>query len=209
MKVVIFGATGKIGQHVMSQALEMGHNVSAFTRNPEQITQSHKNLRVIKGDVLNAKTVQDAVTGQDAVFCTLGMPPLNKAGLRAKGTKNIVRAMEETNVKRLICLSVYGAGDSWDLLPISYKYLIMPLLLRHVVKDHNNQENFITNSNLSWTIVRPVNFTKGERTGTYLHNFSAPDSKPTFKISQADVADFMTKQLSSDVFVTKAPGISY
>lgn len=209
MKTIVFGATGKIGSHVTAQLLEAGHEVTAFTRSPDKIDQPHKNLRLIRGDVLDAKAVKEAVSGQGAVFCTLGMPLTNKDGLRAKGIAHIVQAMEDTGVKRLINLSVYGAGDSHDSLTFLYKFLIMPLLLRHVVKDHNAQEDIIINSKLDWTIVRPVNFTEGKRLGKYFHNAPALGSNATYKISQADVADFMIKQLTSDNYLRKSPAISY
>lgn len=209
MNITIFGATGQIGQHLTARSLKQGHNVTAFTRSPDKLEITHKNLRIVQGDVLKYADVMQAVEGQDAVFCTLGMPLMNKEGLRAKGTKNIVRAMEETSVNRLICLSVFGANDSRNLLTFKYKALIVPLILRHVIADHNIQETYVTNSTLGWTLVRPGNFTKGSYTGVYRHGFTASDAPCKIKISQPDLADFMLKQLSSDSYMQQAPCISY
>lgn len=209
MKLIIFGATGKIGRQLVVQALEQGHAVTAFTRNPDQISQSDKNLRVIKGDVLDEKAVKDAIVDIDAVFCTLGMPLMNKDGVRARGTKIIVHAMQELGVERLVCLSIFGAGSSWAMLPFHYKYLIMPLLLRRALADHQNQETHLAKSNIDWTVIRPGNFTDGKHTGAYWHGTSPAERSLTLKISQADVADFMLRQLQSNAYLRQSPCISY
>ena len=209
MKIAIFGATGKVGRHLVTQALDQGHNVTAFTRNPDKLNQSDKNLKLVQGDVLDYAAVKQTTAGQDAIICALGMPLMNKDGLRTKGTKNIVRAMQEIGIKRLICLSVFGANDSRALLPFMYKAFIVPLILRHVIADHENQETHVKNSGLGWTFIRPGNFSKGGYTGTYRHGFTPSDAPSKIKISQPDLAEFMLKQLKTDTYLRKAPCISY
>lgn len=209
MKLVIFGATGHIGQHLTEQALSQGHQVTAFARSPEKIKKTHKNLNVVKGDVLDLASARMVIEGQEGVICALGMPLMNKDRLRSKGTANIVRAMEDVGVKRLVCLSALGAGDSRDTLPFHYKYIIIPLMMRHLFADHEPQEQTIKASSRDWVIVRPANFTKGSRTGTYRHGFTAADKAPKLKISQADVADFMLNQLANDRYLHQTPGLSY
>ena len=209
MKLIIFGSTGYTGLQVMTQALEQGHDVIAFARNPESLDQEHEKLQVIKGDVLDFASVERAIQGQDAVLCTLGMPPMDKSNLRAKGTKNIIRAMETTGVNRFICQSTAGVGDSRETMPFLMKYLIVPLLLRHAWADHESQENYIKESQLDWIIARPVGLTDGEHTGSYQHGFTADNKTVTFKISRADTADFMLKQLADDTYLHSTPSISY
>ena len=209
MKLIIFGSTGSTGRQVVGQALEHGHDVTAFARSPEKLDQKHEKLQVIKGDVLDFTSVERAIQGQDVVLCTLGMPPMDKSNLRAKGTKNIIRAMETTGVNRLICQSTTGVGDSRDLMPFLMKYLIVPLILRRAWADHENQENYIKESQLKWTIVRPTALTDGGHTGSYQHGFTADNKKVTNKISRADTADFMLKQLADVTYLHKTPCISY
>ena len=209
MKLIIFGSTGSTGRQVVGQALEHGHDVTAFARSPEKLDQKHEKLQVIKGDVLDFTSVERAIQGQDVVLCTLGMPPMDKSNLRAKGTKNIIRAMETTGVNRLICQSTTGVGDSRDLMPFLVKYLIVPLILRRAWADHENQENYIKESQLKWTIVRPTALTDGGHTGSYQHGFTADNKKVTNKISRADTADFMLKQLADVTYLHKTPCISY
>jgi len=209
MKVTIFGATGTIGRFLVDQALAQGHSVTAFTRSPDKFKQSARNLHVVNGDVRDPVAVAGAVQDQDAVICALGMPLLNKEGLRADGTRNIVAAMEAAGVKRFVCLSGLGAGDSWSMLPWHYKYLIVPLLMRRLFADHNAQEAHIRKSPLDWIIVRPSNFAKGESSHPYEHGFSKLG--PSFKLKMAppDIADFMLRQLNNDAYLHQAPGLSY
>lgn len=209
MKLVIFGSTGKTGRHVVAQALEQGHDVTAFARSPEKLDQKHEKLQLIKGDVLDYGSVESAIKGQDVVLCTLGMPPTDKSNLRANGTKNIIRAMDKTGVKRLICQSTAGAGDSRDMLPFLMKYIIVPFILRRVWADHEIQENYIKKSQLDWIIARPAALTDGEHTGSYQHGYTSDNKTVANRISRADTADFMLKQLADNTYLYKMPCISY
>ncbi len=209
MKLIIFGPTGSTGRQVVTQALQQGHDVTAFARSPEKLDQKHERLQVIKGDVLDFASVEHAIQGQDVVLCTLGLPPMDKSNLRANGTKNIIRAMEETGVKRFICQSSDGVGDSHDTLPFLMKYLIVPFMLRRAFADHEIQENYIKESQLDWIIARPVALTDGEHTGSYQDGYAADNKTVTFKISRADTADFMLKQLTDNNYLHRTPSISY
>lgn len=210
MKLIIFGATGGTGYQLVTQALEKGYEVTAFVRNPDKFQQVHMNLNVVKGDVLDLASVEQAVEGHDAVMCALGMPSImDKSQLRSKATKNLVSAMEKKGVQRIVCLSALGAGDSHKTLPFRYKYLIAPLIMRHLYADHNMQENMIMTSQLEWSIARPGVLTDGKRTGTYQHGFGPENKSFTTKISRADTAHFMLKQLTDNQHVNQASCLSY
>lgn len=206
MKIAIFGATGSVGREAVKQAIEDGHAVTAFVRDPAKLGIEDANLRVVEGDVMNAP-VEQAVRGQDAVLCILGAG--RKGNVRSEGTRNIITAMEKTGVRRLICQSSLGVGDSSGNLNFFWKYIMFGMLLREAYADHVRQEEFVKQSGLDWTIVRPAAFTNGPRTGKYRHGFSGVALGLTLKISRADVADFLLKQLSDDTYLRKAPGLSY
>src|SRR5829696_6094888 len=72
MKLLIFGASGKTGQHLVSQALEQGHMVTAFARTPAKIKLQHQNLHVVQGNIADFSLVESAVKGQDVVLSALG-----------------------------------------------------------------------------------------------------------------------------------------
>jgi len=209
MRVVIFGSTGGIGRQLVKQALARGHAVRAFARNPAQLEIKHANLQTVQGDVMDIASVEQALQGQEAVVSALGTPALTKNTVRSEGTRNIVRAMEKVGVSRLVCLSSLGVGDSRDMLPIHYKYILVPFLLRQGFAEHELQEEFVKQSRTDWIIVRPGAFTNGSRTGLYRHGFSVTDKTINAKISRADVADFMVKQLTDATYIRKTPGVSY
>jgi putative NADH-flavin reductase len=209
MKLLIFGSTGGTGRELLKQALEQGHSVTAYARNPAKIDDiKHASLQVVRGDVLDPAVVESAVAGQEAVMSTIGAGA-ERTTLREDGTRNIVEAMKKTGVQRLICQSSLGVGDSRTNLPFFTKYIIVSLFLRHAFADHERQEAFVKQSSLDWTIVRPPHLTDGPRTGVYRHGFTTTDTRIKGKISRADVADFMLKQLTDDTYLHQAPGVSY
>ena len=181
--------------------------VTAFARDPVRVDIKHANVQVIQGDVLDPASVEKAVQGYEAVLCSLGAG--RKGTVRSEGTRNIIHAMEKADVRHFICQSSLGVGDSRGNLNVFWKYIMFGLLLRPAYADHVSQENHVKKSRLDWTIVRPAAFTDGERTGQYRHGFPVTDKTTKLKISRADVADFMLKQLTDDTYLHKAPGLSY
>ena len=209
MKLVIFGSTGGTGREVVKQALEEGHTVTAFARNPGKLNLQHANLYVMQGDVMDSSSVEKAMAGQDAVVCLLGAGNNLTSTIRSQGTQQIIQAMEKSGVKRFICQSTLGAGDSWENLNFFWKYIMFGFLLRKPFADHQKQETYVKASSLDWTIIRPGAFVEGTRTGNYRHGFPGTDKTSKLEISRADVADFILKQLTDNTYLGKTPGLSY
>lgn len=207
MNILIVGSTGTIGRELVKQALAKGHEVTALARVPAKVHIHHHMLTVAQGDVMDPASLEQVMPGQDAVLCALGAG--GKGGVRAPGTQNIIETMRKCGVRRLICLSSLGVGDSRANLDFFWKHVMFGLLLRAAYADHVAQEVVIRDSDLDWTIVRPAAYTDGERTGNYRHGFSATAKNLKLKIARADVADFMLKQLGDDSYLRMAPGISY
>lgn len=149
-----------------------------------------------------------AIENHEIVFCSLGTPASDKSNLRTNGTSNIIKAMKEKNVSRLICQTSLGFGDSKEVLPLHMQYLIVPFILKNAFKDHEQQERVIEDSKLEWTIVRPGNMTNGQLTENYKHGF-APSEKIKLKISRNDVSHFMLNQIDNKEYLYKKVGISY
>jgi len=208
MKLIIFGATGTIGHHLVEQALEQGHQVTAFARHPSALGIDHQNLTLFTGDVFNQASVDEAIKGNDAVLVTLGSAKLT-GKVRSVGTGNIIKAMERHQVKRLICQSTLGVGDSESNLNFVWKYLMFGLLLRFVFKDHVVQEEMVKQSHLDWTIVRPSAFTDETLTGTIKYGSLPSDKKLMLKIPRLQVAKFMMQQLTDENYLYKTPAVTY
>lgn len=212
MKLIIFGATGATGKRIVEQALEQGHHVTAFVRDPSKLGIMHSNLTIAKGDIMDLSSIIPAVQGQDAVLCAIGAPANKTGNIRSEGTRNIIQAMKATGVKRLICQTSMGYGDSkkfLDQTPFIFKYIIVPFVLKKAFADHALQEEYIKQSQLDWIIARPANLTDEAYTGVYKQGFPLTEKKLKMKISRADVADFMLKQLTTNTFLRKTPGLSY
>ncbi len=210
MKVIVFGSTGTIGKHLIEQSLEKGHEVLAFCRDASKLdTFKHPNLSTTEGDVCNPIDVQNAVKGQDVVIIALGSGKSRKSTVRSEGTKNIIAAMKDCGVTRLICQSTLGAGESNNNLNFFWKHIMFGWYLKQVFLDHELQEEYVRHSNLDWTIVRPGAFTDGKKTEDYLHGFSPNDRSVKLKISRADVADFILKQVGNKNYMHQTPGLSY
>ena len=206
MKIIIFGASGKTGVKLVEQSLEQGHSVTAFVRNPEKLAIENENLAFITGDAFDPASVSQAVQGQDAVICVLGSgTDLKKTMIRAKGTINIVNAMQKNNIRRLMVVTAMGVAESWEDLSLFNKF-IFAVLMKNIREDHEAQEACIKESNLDWTIVRPSGLTDTPRTGIYSVGENIPAI--TSRISRADVADLILKELIENALIGKAVTIT-
>lgn len=205
MKLVIFGATGTVGRHLVEQAVAAGHTVTAFTRSGR--LEPSKNLVVVRGDVLKPSDVDSAVEGQDGVVVALGAG--RKGNVRAAGTAHVIAAMQRHGVTRLIVQSTLGAGESRRNLDFFWKHIMFGLLLRPAYRDHQLQEAHVKASGLDWTIVRPGAFTDGPLTGNYRHGFGPERRDITLKVSRADVAHFLLEQIRGKAYLRRAAALSY
>jgi putative NADH-flavin reductase len=209
MNLTLFGATGPTGKCLLQQALDQGHAVTAFARNPAVITTRHPQLTVAKGDIGDAASVESAVQGKDAVLSALGVKQLSKNTILSDGTRNIISAMQKQAVKRFINVSSLHVGDSKGQLGFLFTYLMVPLMLRNAFADKEVQERLIMDSNLDWIIVRPAYLTNGPRRGVYRTWLGKGPGGILIRVSRADVADFMLKHLTDDTYLRKTPGLCY
>ena len=202
MKIVVFGSTGGTGKEVVIQALEAGHEVTAFVRDASCLMIQNENLSVVTGDVFDADAVARAVQGQDAIVCALGSgSDLKKTTIRTTGTENIIKGMQTHNVKRIMVVSAMGVGESWDDLSLMNKFFFA-VLLKSSRTDHEKQEAAVKQSGLDWTIVRPSGLIDKPRSGTYDVGERIPAK--TSQISRADVADLILKELEQKKWIDKA-----
>ncbi len=209
MNIVIFGASGATGHELVKQALEQGHNVTAFVRSPQKLKVRHANLKIIQGDVINYQLVEEAIKGKDAVLSVLGASsPFKFDKSIVDGAGNIIKAMEINNVSRLINMSFVGVNESLNTAGFVIKY-IAPILLSTEVAGHEAREKMIKQSQLKWTIVRAPTLSNGRHKGHFRSGEGISTKGFTVMISRADVADFMLQQLTDSNFIRKTPSIMY
>jgi putative NADH-flavin reductase len=203
MKIAIFGASGRTGILTVYQALDKGHQVTAFARKPTSVTIQHKNFQVIQGDILEYEKVKQAVEGQDVVISALGVESRKPTTVLSEGTRIIIRAMEECKVDRFICMSSAGIlGNDAGFL---FGKIIMPLFLKEVFRDKVRQMKIIQESSLNWVIIRPTGLTDAPKTGKYKITMGPPASR---SVPRADVADFMLKLMTDKQYDRQMPAIA-
>jgi putative NADH-flavin reductase len=209
MKILIFGASGKTGQELVKQALEQGHQVTAFVRTPSKLIISNDNLRVFQGDVTNYALVEKAVQGHDAVYSTLGAAsPFKFDQSVVDGLGHIVRAMEQQKVNRLIYMSAINVKESRKHAGLLVK-IFATTLLRTETAGHEEREKIIRQSQLEWTMVRPATLNNGAHKAVYRSGEMVKAKGIAVGISRADAADFLLRQLTDNTFLKKAPMVMY
>ena len=140
-RVLIVGATGGTGRQLVGQALERGYAVTALVRNPSKLQLEHPQLSIIQGDVLDYVSVEKAMCGQEAVLCALGHKRFfYPTFILSERTRNLLRAMEAQGVRRLVCESSLGIGNSVGRMGLYYTLLIIPIILPFYFWDKTRQE---------------------------------------------------------------------
>jgi putative NADH-flavin reductase len=209
MNLLIIGATRGIGFQLLEQALEAGHSVTALVRSPQRMSEQHDRLKLILGDILDLEAVQKAMAGQNAVCITIGIGITWKpVTVFSQGTRNVLEAMHQKGVRRLICITGIGAGDSKGHGGFLYDWVFKPLLLKTIYEDKDRQETLIQNSDTDWTIIRPGFLTNGPLTKNY-RVITDLSGVTAGKISRADVAHFILKELAINHNLRQTPLLTY
>lgn len=211
---MIVGATGRTGAHLLAQALELGHEVTALVRSPRKLPgrlyrpleggSVSPLLRVVKGHVRDRAALAEAVRGREAVLSALGGRVGREGWVRTEGTQAVVAAMKAAGVRRLVAESAFGAGDSRDRGP--YCRWIRRVVAREY-EDTEGMESVVRESGLEWVLMRPTMLTGGRLTRRYR---VAEDLEVGWfpRVYRADVAHFMLSQLTGDRWTGRAPGIT-
>lgn len=209
MKVLIIGATGGTGRELVAQALAAGHNVTVLVRNPPKIGTRHERLRLVQGNILNPGSVDKAVNGQDAVLSSLGTKSIfGRVVIFSEGTKNLLYAMNKHGVRRLICITGIGAGDSRGHGGFLYDKIVLPLFLKRIYDDKGRQESLIRQSDRDWIVVRPGFLTNGPAMGKYRVLMDLT-GVTVGRISRADVAAFMLGELQNNRYLRHTLVLTY
>jgi len=198
MNLIVFGAAGRTGKHIVSRALGHGHAVTAFVHcTPLDI--EHESLISVTGDVLDFDSVSAAMRGRTAVAFAL-----SGAGNHEPGIANVIHAMAEHEVLRLSAVSAAGTFARGDkALSLAYRAMVATAL-RSVYEDLEKMEMRIKASALDWTIVRPVGLTDGPATGDYRISLDGSLLPKSTRISREDVAAVVVKSLETDTYRHRA-----
>ena len=202
MKLIVFGATGKTGQHVWKHGLEQGHEVTAFTRSPGKI-DPNAGAHIAQGDVTDPDAVAEAIASHDAAIVALGANGLRDKTTLTTGTKNVVEGMTQHGVGRLVVLSAAGVGESWGQIPLLARVAFWTFL-RTILAEHTTQEAIVRESSLDWTVVRAAILNDDPPSGRVI----ATNEGKVERISRADLAEFLVAEASAGAYSGQAVSVT-
>ena len=214
-RILIYGATGRTGKLALEYAIEQGYEVTALVRNPDKISLQSKKLTVIKGLPTNIGDVRNAMKNCDYVISLLSaltekesmsFKKIEPPHTIEKTIRNTIECMREYGIKRIISLSSIGVGDSRKYAPWFMRLFIKISNFKIVFADHDREEQLLVNSNLDWTIARPVGLNNNETIGQLVISYEKTPAP--FKMSRKQLAKFMIDNLDKKDFIHKMPILS-
>lgn len=207
MKLLILGATGRTGRHVVDLALQAGDSVTAFVRDPAALSDLAGQVTLVTGDATSQRDLSAAMAGQDAVIAALGAGNSVIANdLFTRSSVAVINAATEAGVSRLVWLSSFGVGPTFDGSSTTQK-LIYRTLLRSIYANKEISDEHIRSSALDWIVVYPTRLTHGPAKGTFRADDRLPmKGNPT--ISRADVAAFMHQAAHGNEWVHRSAVIT-
>jgi len=189
MNITVFGATGGTGRHVVAQALDAGHRVTAVVRDAARLdVPPRTGLTVVTARLDDRAAVLQAVTDADAVVDALGTRRTGPTTFRADTARVVTAAMRDAGVRRLVAVSASGAHTTGDSLPI--RLLVKPVLgwfLRHEFADMLAMEDVVRASGLDWTVVLPPRLTDRPATGRIRRRVGG-NVRGSYSMTRADLA---------------------
>lgn len=207
MKIALIGATGRTGGHVLTEALQRGHQVTALARTPAKLADADGALQVVEGSSTDVAALERLLLRADAVISALG-PTAKEAGLHSQTATALVEVMARHGLRRYVGVSGAGIDVPGDRKGPRDK-VISALIQRlggAVVQDKPREYAVFEASALEWTLVRPPRLTDKPATGRVEHDAHRPGLATS--ISRADLAGFLLDVLERGLHVRQAPFVS-
>jgi len=221
MKLTIVAATGGIGRHLFDQAVAAGHEITAVVRNPARLGPGASNVVATDLSATDPVTLRSAVEGADAVLSGLGPRSRADAGVTARGTDALVKAMIAAGTTRIVVVSAapigtvpspgrphpprHDPGDGFIM-----RHLLSPLVktaLRAHYADLALMEDILRDSGLDWTAIRPPRLTDEPVSGSYRTAYDR-NLRGGLRVSRADVAHLMLRVVDDPRTVGHAIGVA-
>lgn len=209
MRIVVFGATGHVGNLFVMEALRAGHEVVAYVRNAKKLKVQDAKIKAVVGELTDAKKISEAITGADAVVSVVGPLGRQDTLIFAPFYGHVISAMKTHGVKRLVALGTPSVPDAHDRFNFIYWALTfgVGLIIHHGYTDMKTLGQDIRESGLDWTIVRVPLLTNQPKRGEVKVGYFG-NGVTWFRLARADFVEFLIKQLTDRTYVGKAPGIS-
>jgi uncharacterized protein YbjT (DUF2867 family) len=203
MKVLVIGGTRGLGQAVVEAAFAAEHTLTVLARHAGQWAAPVNGVRMVVGDAGDAADIERATEGQDAVVWTVGIPPTRRpVQVFSRGTQFMLASMQRFGVRRLLCVTGVGTGDSKGQGGFLRSAIMQPLLRPTTFEDKDRQEAQVRASDVDWIIVRPAAMSNGPGTGSCAAHV-VPHVAVARRIRRADAALFIVRNLAADEFLRK------
>lgn len=212
MTLTVFGATGRTGRHVVDQALAAGHTVVAFARTPSKLALDHPSLSIVEGNVADREAVARAVRGSGAVVVALSPEPKSGIDVMTVGTRNIVAAMADAGVRRIVSLTGAGVSDPRDPAYWGARLVrgIMGIVARPILRDAAGHAALLRTAeaagSVEATILRAPRLTDTPMTGKTRTGYL--EMGLGHQIARADVAAVMLRMATSGEGIGEAPMVT-
>lgn len=222
MRILLVGANGRTGRLVLAETISRGHTVIALVRNPSSL-EPQPGLTVVNGSPLGMSSIEDTFKATDitdrpsAVIVTLNAARasdnpfaknISPPRLLSQSVTNIITAMNNNSVQKLVHTSAFGVGSSAQNLPFLMRLLVRYSNLGIAYKDHEEVDEIVKDSNLDWTLVRPVVMTEKEKHDVKILEDDGKGARMSANISRASVAAFLVDAADDDKWTRTAPVIA-
>jgi putative NADH-flavin reductase len=202
------GATGGVGRLVVQEAMERRHEITAIIRLPQKLGDFAGRLRTVQGDALDPSALGTALAGQDAVIYVLGAGNVRHTTLFSDSTRVLLAEMTRHSVRRLLCVTGVGAGETKGHGGFLYDRILYPLFTKGIYEDKDRQEDLIRQSQTDWTLVRPAAFRSQTPPGS-LRVVTEVGDLTLRRISRVEVAKFLVDELEQNRYVRQAVFIGH
>ena len=167
MHLTIFGAAGKVGQGVVSEAIARNYTVTAFVHTHNPFTENER-LRVVRGDINDTNSVAEALSGSQVVISVLGSWHTKDKNTLSRAMTTIIPAMEAASIARIITLTGAGAFCATDRPGFIDKigHVLAATLAPKILSDAEEHLKLLAASPLEWTCIRSPVMTN-QRRSTY------------------------------------------
>lgn len=216
MKLLVIGATGRTGRLIVEEALKQGYDLQILVRDKNKLPFNETSINVFQGTPARRADLAAAMQGCDLIISALSIARASDApwsklitpeNFITESMENVIAEAARQNLKRIITISAWGAGETKKDIPFWLKWLINHTNLRPVYAGHESQEKLLATSTLSWTAVRPVALNDSKKIKTLKVSLNN-SPKPSLYISRRSVAKFMVDIVRSDKYDRKSPTIS-
>ncbi len=221
LDIVVYGATGEVGSHVVHEALDRGHHVIAVTRHPETVELRHANLSVVKGDLLDEASITETVAGTDVVILSvrgvIGDSGSATSALQFIAAENLVDVLFRMGDRAPRLLHVGGSG-SLEVRPgVLFAETLPKILLPkgleiEILGQILALEFYRKVDDVNWTYVTPpFHFTNGPRTGVFRigGDRALGDERGRTRLSRADFAVALIDEAEQGKYPRQRISVAY